>query len=102
MEYPWLKFLNTVLLQDFENLLNEYRRLREMFQENNIAKSQLQKGVGLSTDMYLQRDLLLKLIEKLNKSLWKYGMLNDKSKEEFSTYLSQKLHNIDLETPLKD
>jgi hypothetical protein len=102
MEYPWLKFLNTVLLQDFENLLNEYRRLREMFQENNIAKSQLQKGVGLSTEMYLQRDLLLRLIEKLNKSLLKYGMLDDKSRQEFSTYLSQKLSIIDSETPLKD
>lgn len=94
--------MNTVLLQDFENLLNEYRRLREMFQENNIAKSQLQKGVGLSTEMYLQRDLLLTLIEKLNKSLLKYGMLDDKSRQEFSTYLSQKLSNIDSETPLKD
>lgn len=94
--------MNTVLLQDFENLLKEYRRLREMFQENNIAKSQLQKGVGLSTEMYLQRDLLLRLIENLNKNLWKYGMLDDKSKEEFSTYLSQKLSNIDSETPLKD
>ena len=94
--------MNTVLLEDFENLLKEYRRLREMFQENNIAKSQLQKGVGLSTEMYLQRDLLLTLIEKLNKSLLKYGMLDDKSRQEFSTYLSQKLSNIDSVTPLKD
>ena len=102
MESSWLKFLNTILLQDFQNLLNEYRRLREMFQENNISTSQLEKGDGMGTNMYLQRDLLLKLIERINKSLWKYGMLNDENKKEFDNYLSQKLKNIDSETPLRD
>jgi len=102
MEPSWLKFLNTVLKEDFQVLLHEYRRLREMFQENNIGTSQLEKGVGMDNNMYLQRDLLLKMIEKLNKNLYKYGMLSDENKEEFSNYLLHKLSKIDIETPLKD
>lgn len=102
MEPSWLKFLNTILLQDFQNLLNEYRRLREMFQENNISTSQLEKGDGMGANVYFQRDLLLKIIARINKSLWKYGMLNHENKKEFGNYLSQKLKNIDSETPLRD
>lgn len=100
MESPWKKFLHTVLKNDFDELLGEYYRLRHMFQENGIKDSQLEKGVGMDNNMYLQRDLLLKMIEKLNKNLYRYGMLTDENRTEFSNYLSDFFYKIDLETPL--
>ena len=100
MKSPWKKFLHTVLKEDFNDLLGEYHRLRHMFQENGITDNQLEKGVGMDNSMYLQRDLLLKMIENLNKNLYRYGMLTDENRMEFSNYLSEFFYKIDLETPL--
>jgi hypothetical protein len=101
MESPWKKFLHTILQNDYDRMIEAYYNLRKMFQDNNIKKSQLEKGQGLTNLMYLERDLVIMLLSKITKDLEKYGLLGDK-REEFTEYIQNKLHTIDNETPLKD
>jgi hypothetical protein len=101
MGSPWKKFLHTILQNDYDRMIVSYYNLRKMFQDNNIKKSQLEKGQGLTNSMYLERDLVIILISKITKDLEKYGLLGDK-KEEFTEYIQDKFHTIDNETPLKD
>ena len=100
MESPWKKFLHTVLKEDFDDLLGEYYRLRHMFQENGIKDRQLERGIGMTSDMFLQREYIIKLVNKLKNTLKKYGLIENHN--EFSDYLSEFFYKIDLETPLNN
>jgi hypothetical protein len=98
MESPWKKFLHTVLKEDFDDLLGEYYRLRHMFQEHGIKDTQLERGIGMTSDMYLQRDYLVNLTTKIKKELKKFGLIENES--EFLDYLTEFFYKIDSETPL--
>jgi hypothetical protein len=100
MESPWKKFLHTVLKEDFDDLLGEYYRLRHMFQENGIKDRQLERGIGVTNDMLLQREYLIKLVSKIKKTLKKYGLIENET--EFLDYLTEFFYKIDSETPLNN
>ena len=100
MERPWKKFLDTVLKDDFENLLKTYYEMRILFQKNNVKKSELEKGENISPEGYRMRDKLLNYINHINVNLKKYGLIENQ--KDFTDYLMQELYKIDLETPLKD
>jgi len=103
MEKPWEKFLNTVGQKKLDEILNLYYHLRNLFQENNVKNYQLEKGEGLTREMYVTRDRIINRTIELNGVLRKYGLIeNPKEEKEYSDYLVSFFRNIDLETPLQD
>lgn len=95
-----LKFLQTVLKDKFESVINGYRDMRIMFQNAGVKNSQLERGTELTLDMYRQREFLTKEISDIKKTLMKYGLISNE--QEFFDYITQILSSIDIEISLND
>ena len=61
---PQLKRFLTLKNSDVNYILREYIRMRKMFIENGIKDRQLERGEGMTHNMYMQRELIIYAIKK--------------------------------------
>ena len=102
MDAPWKKFLHEVLEDDYNKLIELYYLLRKMFQRHDIENWQLERGEGLTREMYMMRDYITNSLSKITGDLKSYGFLTPENQPEFIDYIQNKLRIIDSETPLKN
>ena len=101
MESPWKKFLNTVMVHDLIEVTDLYRNMRKSLQNAGIKQSQLEKGVNIPHDIYMERELTVYALKKMKSKLRKYGLI-DGGGFEFDNYISEIFSKIDEETPLEN
>lgn len=101
MESPWKKFLHTAMAKDLKEVADLYRNMRESFQKAGIKQSQLEKGVNIPHDIYMERELTIYALKKMKSKLRKYGLIEGGG-FEFDDYISDIFSKIDEETPLEN
>lgn len=90
-------------IDDLNEILNEYRKMREMLIENGNVDSDLPKGLNMHWGLFSQKTLIQNLILKLVTKMMDYGILKENDVSEFhKLYLYPKLTKIDEETPLNN
>jgi hypothetical protein len=101
MESPWKKFLDTVMLNDLKNVADLYRNMRVSLQKAGIRQSQLEKGVNIPHNIYMERELTIYALKQMKAKLRKYGLIEGGG-FEFDDYISEIFSKIDEETPLEN
>jgi hypothetical protein len=101
MESPWKKFLDTVMLNDLKNVADLYRNMRVSLQKEGIRQSQLEKGVNIPHNIYMEREFTIYALKQMKAKLRKYGLI-DGGGFEFDDYISEIFSKIDEETPLEN
>ena len=101
MESPWKKFLDTVMLNDLKNVADLYRNMRVSLQKEGIRQSQLEKGVNIPHNIYMEREFTLYALKQMTAKLRKYGLIEGGG-FEFDDYISEIFSKIDEETPLEN
>lgn len=101
MESPWKKFLDTVMLNDLKNVVDLYRNMRVSLQKEGIRQSQLEKGVNIPHNIYMERELIIYALKQMKSKLRKYGLIEGGG-FEFDDYISEIFSKIDEETPLEN
>jgi hypothetical protein len=101
MESPWKKFLDTVMLNDLKNVADLYRNMRVSLQKEGIRQSQLEKGVNIPHNIYMERELTIYALKQMKAKLRKYGLIEGGG-FEFDDYISEIFSKIDEETPLEN
>ena len=96
---PQLKRFLTLKNSDVNYILREYIRLRKMFIENGIKDRQLERGEGMTHNMYMQRELIIYAIKKIKSDARKFGLIEDGG-FEIDDYFTKLLGRIDEKTPL--
>lgn len=101
MESPWKKFLDTVMLNDLKNVADLYRNMRVSLQKAGIRQSQLEKGVNIPHNIYMEREFTIYALKQMKAKLRKYGLIEGGG-FEFDDYISEIFSKIDEETPLEN
>jgi hypothetical protein len=101
MESPWKKFLDTVMLNDLKNVADLYRNMRVSLQKEGIRQSQLEKGVDIPHNIYMEREFTIYALKQMKAKLRKYGLIEGGG-FEFDDYISEIFSKIDEETPLEN
>jgi hypothetical protein len=101
MESPWKKFLDTVMLNDLKNVADLYRNMRVSLQKEGIRQSQLEKGVNIPHNIYMEREFTIYALKQMKAKLRKYGLIEGGG-FEFDDYISEIFSKIDEETPLEN
>ena len=101
MESPWKKFLDTVMLNDLKNVTDLYRNMRVSLQKEGIRQSQLEKGVNIPHNIYMEREFTIYALKQMKAKLRKYGLIEGGG-FEFDDYISEIFSKIDEETPLEN
>jgi hypothetical protein len=101
MESPWKKFLDTVMLNDLKNVVDLYRNMRVSLQKAGIRQSQLEKGVNIPHNIYMEREFTIYALKQMKAKLRKYGLIEGGG-FEFDDYISEIFSKIDEETPLEN
>ena len=71
MESPWKKFLDTVMLNDLKNVADLYRNMRVSLQKEGIRQSQLEKGVNIPHNIYMEREFTIYALKQMKAKLRK-------------------------------
>lgn len=84
---------------DVNYILREYIRLRKMFIDSGIKDRQLEKGEGMTHNMYMQREYVIYSLKKLKSDARKFGLIEGGG-FEIDNYFTELLGRIDKKTPL--
>ena len=96
---PQLKRFLTLKNSDVNYILREYIRMRKMFIENGIKDRQLERGEGMTHNMYMQRELIIYAIKKIKSDARKFG-LTEGGGFDIDNYFTELFSRIDKKTPL--
>ena len=81
------------------HILRGYIKMRKMFIDYGIKDRQLQKGEGMTRDMYDQRENIIYDLKKLKSDARKFGLIEGGG-FEIDDYFTELLGRIDKKTPL--
>ena len=81
------------------HILRGYIKMRKMFIDYGIKDRQLQKGEGMTRDMYDQRENIIYDLKKLKSDARKFGLIEGGG-FEIDNYFTELLGRIDKKTPL--
>ena len=81
------------------HILRGYIKMRKMFIEYGIKDRQLQRGEGMTRDMYDQRENIIYDLKKLKSDARKFGLIEGGG-FEIDDYFTELLGRIDKKTPL--
>lgn len=84
---------------DLINILRGYIKMRKMFIDHGVKDRQLQKGEGMTREMYIQRENIIYDLKKLKSDARKFGLIDNEG-NEFDNYFTGILSRIDKKTPL--
>ena len=84
---------------DLLNILRGYIKMRKMFIDYGVTDRQLQKGEGMTRDMYDQRENIIYDLKKLKSDARKFGLIEGGG-FEIDDYFTELLGRIDKKTPL--
>ena len=84
---------------DLLHILRGYIKMRKMFIEYGIKDRQLQRGEGMTRDMYDQRENIIYDLKKLKSDARKFGLIEGGG-FEIDDYFTELLGRIDKKTPL--
>ena len=73
--------------------------MRKMFIDNGVKDRQLQKGEGMTREMYTQREEIIYDLQKLKSEARRFGLIENQG-TEFDDYFSELLGRIDEKIPL--
>lgn len=89
------------MLNDLKNVVDLYRNMRVSLQKAGIRQSQLEKGVNIPHNIYMEREFTIYALKQMKAKLRKYGLI-DGGGFEFDDYISEIFSKIDEETPLEN
>ena len=81
------------------HILRGYIKMRKMFIDYGIKDRQLQRGEGMTRDMYDQRENIIYDLKKLKSDARKFGLIEGGG-FEIDDYFTELLGRIDKKTPL--
>ena len=81
------------------HILRGYIKMRKMFIDYGIKDRQLQRGEGMTRDMYDQRENIIYDLKKLKSDARKFGLIEGGG-FEIDNYFTELLGRIDKKTPL--
>jgi hypothetical protein len=84
---------------DVNYILREYIRLRKMFIDSGIKDRQLEKGEGMTHNMYMQREYVIYSLKKLKSDARRFGVIEGDN-FEIDDYFSDLFLRVDKKTPL--
>ena len=84
---------------DLLNILRGYIKMRKMFIDYGVTDRQLQRGEGMTRDMYDQRENIIYDLKKLKSDARKFGLIEGGG-FEIDDYFTELLGRIDKKTPL--
>ena len=84
---------------DLLHILRGYIKMRKMFIDYGIKDRQLQRGEGMTRDMYDQRENIIYDLKKLKSDARKFGLIEGGG-FEIDDYFTELLGRIDKKTPL--
>lgn len=96
---PHLKRFIELKKSDVLNILRGYIILRKMFIEHGVKDRQLQKGEGMTREMYIKREEIIYDLQKLKSEARRFGLIENQG-NEFDDYFSELLSRIDDKTHL--
>jgi hypothetical protein len=98
---PQLKKFLSRRKNDIINIVRGYIIMRKMFIDNGIKDRQLEKGEGITREIYMQRERVIYDLKKLKSDTRRFGLLDyEGSSSDFDDYFSNLLYRVDLKTPL--
>jgi hypothetical protein len=98
---PQLKKFLKIKKNDMKDIVRGYIIMRKMFIDNGVKDRQLEKGEGMTREMYMQRERVIYDLKKLKSDARKFGLLDyEGSSSDFDDYFSKLLYRIDKKTPL--
>jgi hypothetical protein len=98
---PQLRKFIRIKKNDVMDVVRGYIIMRKMFIDNGVKDRQLQKGEGMTREMYVQRERVIYDLKKLKSDARKFGLLDyEGSDSDFDDYFSNLLYRVDLKTPL--
>ena len=81
------------------HILRGYIKMRKMFIDYGVTDRQLQRGEGMTRDMYDQRENIIYDLKKLKSDARKFGLIEGGG-FEIDNYFTELLGRIDKKTPL--
>lgn len=84
---------------DLLNILRGYIKMRKMFIDHGVKDRQLQRGEGMTRDMYDQRENIIYDLKKLKSDARRFGVIEGDN-FEIDDYFSDLFLRVDKKTPL--
>jgi hypothetical protein len=98
---PQLRKFLKIKKNDIMDVVRGYIIMRKMFVDHGINDRQLQRGEGMTREMYMQRERVIYDLKKLKSDARKFGLMDyEGSSSDFDDYFSNLLYRVDLKTPL--
>ena len=98
---PQLRKFLKIKKNDIKEIIRGYIIMRKMFIDNGVKDRQLEKGEGMTREMYMQRERVIYDLKKLKSDARRFGLLDyEGSSSDFDDYFSNLLYRVDLKTPL--
>lgn len=91
----FLKIKNSDLL----NILRGYIKMRKMFIDYGVTDSQLQRGEGMTRNMYDLRENIIYDLKKIKMDARRFGVIEGNN-FEIDDYFSDLFLRVDKKTPL--
>lgn len=84
---------------DVLNIVRGYIKMRKMFIGHGVKDRQLERGEGMTREMYIQRERIVYDLKKLKSDARKFGLIEGNGLE-IDDYFTELLSRIDKKTPL--
>jgi hypothetical protein len=98
---PQLRKFLKIKKNDIMDVVRGYIIMRKMFIDNGVNDRQLERGEGMTREMYMQRERVIYDLKKLKSDARRFGLLDyEGSSSDFDDYFSNLLYRVDLKTPL--
>ena len=84
---------------EVKKIVSDYIRMRKMFIDHGVKDSQLEKGEGMTSNMYVQREVIIYKLKKFKSEARKFGLIGNDS-FEIDDYFSDLFDRVNIKTPL--